>query len=233
MTSESAGKTEPWIEKYEAEYAYAYDKGGKLSRDLGVSGLPTAVLVDAQGVIQWKGHPSSLSDDIVSKHLDGALPLPLWEWPKEGKKVKKAVLKDELGKALAEAAKLGDAHKDLHEVIQGMITSRLESLEQAKEEGDWMRVEDSGKALAKAFSGLPQKETVDKILADLKADKDAQAVIAGQRKVVKLFKKDKIKRKDIPKMQKQLEAIVDKYPSTAAARDAQAGIKRLQEMKKR
>ena len=232
MTSESAGQTEPWIEKHGAKYAYAYDKGSKLSSALGVTGLPTAVLVDASGTVAWVGHPSSLNESIVEKHLDGALSKPVWEWSKKASKVKKAVLENELGKALSEVEKLGEEFTDIKTAIRGMIDGKLASVQAAKEAGDWMRVDDLGSGLKKAFSGLPELETVKTILADLKSDKAAQKVLAGQRKVAKIFSKE-IKRKDIPKMEKQLKAIAESNPLTAAARDANAGLKRLSGMKRK
>ncbi len=230
MTSESQGQTEPWIEKHKAAYAYAYDKGNKLSRELGVTGLPTAVLVDASGVIQWVGHPGSLNDSIVKEHLAGAVGKPLWEWPKDASKVKKAVLKGELGKALAEAEKLDEEHAEILAVVRGMIDSKLKAIQAAKEAGDWMRVDDMGDTLKKSFSGLPELDTVKVILDDLKADKDAQTILSAQRKVAKLFEKE-IKRKQIPKLKKELESIVEKHPGTAAERDALEGLKTLEAMR--
>lgn len=233
MTSETASLTDPWIEKHEAEFAYCYDKGNKLMQAVGANAYPTAILIDAAGVIQYIGSPGGINDSLVEKHLAGAVGKPLWEWPKETKKVKKAVLKNELGKALSEATKLGEPFAEYRIVVQGMIDSKLSSLEADSEAGDWLSVDKAGKSLMKAFSGLPQKEKVEEILDALKKDKSAQAVLAGQKKVAKIFDVDRIKRKDIPKMQKQLEAIAKKHPGTAADRDAKAGLKKLAELKRK
>ena len=65
VTSEGESQTEPWVESKGARYAYAYDRGGKLSRALGVTGIPNAVLVDPSGTILWQGNPGSLTNELV------------------------------------------------------------------------------------------------------------------------------------------------------------------------
>ena len=50
MTSEPAKPTEAWVEAQGAKYAYAYDKGGLMGK-VGASGYPSAVLVNASGVV--------------------------------------------------------------------------------------------------------------------------------------------------------------------------------------
>ena len=82
VTSEGAGSTEPWIDEKGARYAYAYDKGGQLSRWFGVSGIPHAALVDPMGEVVWTGHPGKLDSKLVEQSLAGALAKPVWAWPK-------------------------------------------------------------------------------------------------------------------------------------------------------
>ena len=72
VTSEGAGPTEKWVAKKKAAYAYGYDKGGALKRELGVTGIPAAFLVDPSGKIVWQGHPSSLSSNLIEEHIKGA-----------------------------------------------------------------------------------------------------------------------------------------------------------------
>ena len=232
MTSESEGSTEPWIEEHEAAYAYCYDKSGKFGRELGVTGLPTAVLVDPTGVIRWVGHPASLTESLVEEHLSGALPKPLFEWPKEAKKVRKAIEKRDLGKALEEAAKLDPEHSEYENIVRGLVTGRLASLKTARDDGDWLFVEQFGSELKKSFAGLPEQAEVVQILDALDADDAAKAILEAQEKVAKMFAKD-YKRKHIEKMEEELREIVGEHPGTAAERDAKRGLKRLADEKKR
>ena len=77
VTSETEKQTVSWIEKNGAEYAYGYDKGGKLKSALGVRGIPNAVLVNPSGKIVWQGHPTSLTASTVESALDGAITTPV------------------------------------------------------------------------------------------------------------------------------------------------------------
>ncbi len=49
------------------DYFPATDRGGKLSAEFGVQGIPHAVLINKSGEIVWEGHPMSLKDGDVEK----------------------------------------------------------------------------------------------------------------------------------------------------------------------
>ncbi len=51
------------------EYNVAIDKGGKLSAQFGISGIPQAFIVGKDGKIVWEGHPGSLTDAEIEKVL--------------------------------------------------------------------------------------------------------------------------------------------------------------------
>ena len=98
MTGESKEKTEPWVEKHGAKYAYAYDKGTKLFSALKCRGYPSAALVDPNWTVVWTGHPASLNDGLIEKHIGGASRTPVGinaiakTWPSEAAPVKKALM---------------------------------------------------------------------------------------------------------------------------------------------
>ncbi|MCP3915495.1 MAG: redoxin domain-containing protein [bacterium] len=230
VTGESKGQTEPWVEKHSMRYAYAYDKGLAGMSKLGMSGFPSAALIDASGTIVWQGHPSSLTDAIVEQHIVGALPTPAFEWPKAAKGVRKAFLKDQLGKALEAAAKMGDEGEDVHAAIQGVIESRTAQVERLFEEGDFLAVEETGEKTAKALDKLPERTRVDAVLEKLKGDDEAQVILKAQLKVRKTVP-EKIKKKNRTKVITALKKIAKKHPDTAAARDAERAIANVRSKK--
>ncbi len=155
VTGETKGQTEPWVEKHSMAYPFAYDKGLGVMSKLGLSGFPSAVLIDPSGTVVWSGHPSSLTDSTVEGVLAGALPQPAFEWPDSAKAVRKAFLKDDLAKALAAAIKLGEDGESVRAAVEGVIESRAAQIEKLYEEGDFLGVKESGAKTAKALGKLP------------------------------------------------------------------------------
>jgi len=232
VTSESPSQTEPWVAKHGMKYAYAYDKGSALFRGVGATGYPSAVLVDAKGTIVYAGHPASINDGVIEKALDGALSKPIFEWPKELGGVAKLIRKGDLGAAVAEVQKLGEAHADIAKAVQGMVAGRVTALEKARDAGDWLAVETSGKALLKGLGKLPEAEQVKAILDALDKDKGAQEILKAQEKIAKIFAGE-LKKNQFDKVQKDLDKIREDLPGTAAARDALAGLEKLKALRAR
>lgn len=235
VTSEAAGVTEKWAEEKGAEYAYAYDKGRKLSRWFGVSGIPDAALIDPSGEIVWRGHPGGLNGGIIEEHLAGALPKPLWEWPASAKGVSNALLKQQYAKALKAAAKLkGDDAEEILAIIRSMIASKVAGLKAAHEKGDFLGAQERGTNLQKQLSGLPEADEAAKILAAIKANKGAKAIIKAQKNVAKIAAEvaELRKNKDADKLTKKLKKIMEKYPETYAHEEAKVLTERVHKMRK-
>lgn len=61
------------IRKFQKEnpmdYPVATDTGGRLSEKLGVTGIPTAFLINKSGDIVWQGHPMSMPEAEIEKIL--------------------------------------------------------------------------------------------------------------------------------------------------------------------
>lgn len=201
-------------------------------RQVGATAFPSAVLVDPQGNIAYVGHPARITDEMVKSVLDGALSVPVYEWPKDCEKVAKALRKGKLADAVKGLAKIEEDHPEIAESVRGMVTGRVRSLERAAEEGDWLRVETLGADLSKALKKLPEGERVDEILKDLKGNKDAQAVLKAQKKVAKLVE-GPIKKAKYDRVKKDLQKIRDAFEGTAAERDARAALEKIKESKRR
>ncbi|MBI5364442.1 MAG: TlpA family protein disulfide reductase [Planctomycetes bacterium] len=221
VTDEGAKDTESFASATKMNYAYAYDKGGKLSSWAGVSGIPAAILLDPSGKVVWQGHPGSLSEDAIQKALVGALEKPLWDWPASAKDVRAALTKQAYSDALAKAAKLteADGGPAIQKAIQGIVAGKVAALKAAMTAGNFLAVSTTGAEIAKAVDGLPEKADVEKVLADLEANKDAKKVIQAQKKVAELRDKKWKKRElegAIADLKKMAKANAGNYAATEA-----------------
>lgn len=228
MTSESKSDTEPWIAKHKAAFPYAYEKGS-VSRFFQIAGLPHAVLVDATGKVVWRGHPAGLQSSVVESAVRGALPMPMWEWTGEAKPVRTALMAKQYAKALEAAAKLTEAHQGpaIRAAIQAQIEGRVAAMKADSEAGNFLDAHESAKALVKDLAGLPEAQEAQARATGLEADKEAQTVIAGQKKVRKIRDGELRKKKEIQKAIEDLEKLQDQYVGTHAAKEASELLERL------
>lgn len=226
MTDEGKGDTEKWIAAKGAKFAYGYDKGGKMSTFFGVTGIPHAVLIDASGTVVWRGNPGGLTNEIVEQHLAGALPTPIWEWPDSAKKVRTALQKRQFAKAIEEARALGEEGASITGALETMVKGKVAALKAAADSADWLTVEEGGKELVKELSGLAEAEEAEALLDRLKGDKAAQAVAGAQKEIRKLMS-GRIKKGDIPRIEKKLADIAGEFPNTGASRDAARALASL------
>ena len=235
MTSESESQTVPWIEKTGAKYPYAYDKGGKVSRFFGVSGIPHAILVDPGGKVVWRGHPASLEAGTIEPALAGALTKPLYAWPPAGKAVVKEIVQGDFAGALDKAAKIpeADGGPDIVAEIRGMIDTRLKAAEATLGEGNFYGALEQGEALVKGLKGLPEQERAQKVVDDVDAHPDAKQVLDAQKKIRKIRSKEPSKRKDVEKAMDEMKDIVKELPGTYAAKEASAYMDQLRELLRR
>ena len=227
MTSESEAKTEAWIDKHDAKYAYAYDRSGKLKSWFGVSGIPHAILVDPNGTIIWRGHPSTLKGSTVEEALNGALKVPSWEWPDSARAVRKALAKRKYAAAISAAERMGPEGGEILDAVRSVVSGRVKGLLAAYEKGDILSVLDRGKACQKDMAKLPEADEVKALLAKIKGDKQALSVAKAQRSIRKIFESRKIKKKDFSRHRKTLEKIHRDFTGTFAGEQAAAGLVRL------
>jgi len=220
------------VQKNSMRYAYAYDKGGKLKRFFGVEGIPHAVLIDANGMVAWSGHPAELQDSLLQQATSGALPKPLWEWTGAAKGVKTALVKHDYKSALDLAGKLApaDGGPEILGAIQGMVKSKVDSATAAQGKGDYLGAQSAALALQKELVGLPEAAQVGKIAADIAADKKALEVIKGQQKIAKIRAKEPSKQKEISAAVEDLQKLEKEYQGTYAETEAKALIGRLNDL---
>ncbi len=233
MTGEGKKDTEAWIESKHVSYAYAYDKGGKLAGKLGVSGIPHAFLVDAQGRIVWEGHPGELPDKAIESALEGALPKPLFDMPANAAGVKNALVKRNYAAALAEARKLGEGGDgaELVRIVQGLVTARVQGMNAALKDGDLLGAQESAEALEKQLEGLPEAGEPAKVQAAIKANKDADKILAAQKKVHAIGDQRLGKKAELEKALADLRRIAKDLPGSFPAREATGLADRLEKRK--
>jgi len=235
VTSETQEKTDPWVEELGGKYPYAYEKSRKLMTTLGLSGYPSAALIDSSGVVVWTGHPSGLKDAEIEKHLSGALSRPLFEWPKSAKAAAKAMAKGKLASAVKAAEKLRNDPDagTLHAELQAVAAGRVTSLRNALAAGNYLAVTDGVKRLKKQLKGLPEAKEVAAVGKELSAIKGHKSVVKAQKQVLKVISEKMGRKKDCQEVIDQLERIKKRHGDNAAGRDAAAQIPRFQAMLKR
>jgi hypothetical protein len=208
VTDETPEKTEPWIESKGAKHPYAYDDGGKLSSYFGIRGIPHSVLIDADGKVAFRGHPSEITADRLAKLLSSA-------WPGD---VRVPLKKSQYGKAMAAAEK--HAGKPYAARIKATIDGRVGQLEKVWKEGDYLTLETEGAYFRDAFEGLEAGKTIATMLDKLASDEKAQGALAAQKQIRELIQSG-IDELGVEGVKKALLEIKAKHANTAAAREAE------------
>ena len=230
LTSEGPEKTEHWIESKGAKYPYAYDKGGKLARGLGVRGIPAAVLVDPMGNVVWQGHPGGIKDAQIDALIHGALKKPVYTWPEDLSGARKAMVRGDLKKAL-EAAANSDSGQDsgVLAALEEMVNGRVAALKSAFDEGDMLTTHELAGRLSKELKGLPAADEVAAIKKALAKNREAKSIMKAQAKVRKLRDTPIGTRKDAAELLIKVEKLARKYDGNAAGREASAFADELRE----
>jgi len=207
VTDEAPDKTEPWIEKKGAKHPYAYDWSGELTGHFGVRSIPHSVLVDANGKVAFRGHPSEITEDKIAKLLGDV-------WPSD---VRGPLKKSEYAKALTAARKFEG--KPFAARIQKAVDRRVGLLEELWKEADYFALESEGAQYRTAFAGLDAGKTVVALLDKLKTDEKAQGGLAAQKRIRDLVENG-MEELGIEGIRKALLEIKEKHPDTAAYREA-------------
>lgn len=231
VTDEGESDTVKWIQNKGAQYAYAYDKGGKLARHFNIQGIPDAVLIDATGTVAWRGHPGALDEKTLEAALAGALPKPLYEWSPAAKGVKSAFQKRAYKSAIELAEKLPESEggAEIAKALRTLVSSRVENLKAAYGRGDFLGARGAATELAKDLVGLPELAEATRVLGDLAANKDAAEVIKGQEKVAKIRGSGISKRKEIEAAVESLQKLVKEHSGTIVEKEANDLIRQLRE----
>ena len=185
VTIDRKDKTEAWMVDNKVQYAIGYDKGGKYQNQLGITQVPEGLLIDPSGKVVWEGLPQDLESRAVEKALAGAFTTPMWDWTTNAKPVRVALAKHKYGEALSEANKLGaaDPGPAIAAEIQKLVTWHVDSLKALLDAGDLLRASEGADALAVELDGLPEVREAKKTQDAIKANKDAERIIRGQKSV--------------------------------------------------
>lgn len=234
MTSESESQTEPWVEDKGATYAYAYDKGGKFSKAMGVSGIPHAFLVSPDGTIVWEGHPASLDAATIEKNLEGVISKPLYEWTGGAKKAKQAFLKNDFAGALAAAAKLAEKDPfgtEIEGVLRSILAGRMQKIEEALKAGDVLKAYDGAKALSKGLKGMPEADTIKATLKRIAKEKDLKETLKVQEKLRDITAEEVRKKKEADAVMDKLEKLLKGHEGSFVGDQIEAKISEYRKLR--
>jgi len=223
VTTENMKKTAPWIEKTGAEYAYGRDPTGEIYRLFQIQSIPSAVLVDAYGTVQWTGRPTSLRGETIEGVLAGALPRPVWEWPEAARPLAEMLARSDYADALQAAATVpaldGVAFTD---VVRGRFTPLVARFEQLVTQADYGTALDLGTRLAKGLGSLPEGEKVVARVKELRDDPAIMRKINDQERIFQLETTMGTVRKpaDAQELRTEVAAFLDTKPGEDIERRA-------------
>jgi peroxiredoxin len=65
--NDSEAKAKKYVERFEIPYPVVFDTGSKITRKLGVKGVPTVIIVDKNGVIRYR---ANLAPENLGEHFE-------------------------------------------------------------------------------------------------------------------------------------------------------------------
>ena len=238
MTREDREPTEKWAADKGVEYGFAYDPSG-LMAELGISGIPHAVLVDPFGDIVWRGRPAELSSEILESALSKAIPSPMWSWPASAGALREAIAAEDLGRALELAGSLDLPQLEgVQELLSVRVDRAIARLELLVAEDDVLGASEAAGGLLAQLEGTEQGKRVAKLAERLSTEPRLLAIAEDQkelRRAEELWPEDSaaLKALDGATVNEALErvrAISARHETGAPARQAQAAAERLEKL---
>jgi thiol-disulfide isomerase/thioredoxin len=187
VTGEGAKKTEPWIRKRGAKYAYGYDPKGEVHGLFqvltpGGRGIPFAALVDPFGTVLWTGNPSGLNEELIERSLKGASERPVWQWPEEARGLARTLQRGDLAAAAKEAALLpspgGTGSFDAPALVRERIAAHLAQFERLVADRDYREGLDFGARLVGDLGDLPEAARLAARITEVGADPEVKETLA-------------------------------------------------------
>lgn len=100
ISDEPADTVRGFKDKTEMNYATAVDTQDRMSKQVGVQGIPHVLIIDTQGVVRWQGFPYSANDRLTEQTIERLLKAD----PVVGKRrIERAEKAEKEGKAEAKA----------------------------------------------------------------------------------------------------------------------------------
>lgn len=229
MTDEDEGKVEDYIEEHGIRYPIVIEESRRSRQQIGVSGIPNAVLVDPKGTIVWRGHPASFQEDALQEALRGAR-VPGVELPREIRSVQRKLDREQYGRAWT------DLKRDLDggrlegeaETVARELVTRIEkeaadlyaTATKALAEKDYYLAMMSLERLADAYEGVHEPEAVDEKLSELRSDSEVRKAVKAGEKLVQAQEYDRAK--EYEKAYRSYQSIAKSYDGTRAGEIAAA-----------
>jgi peroxiredoxin len=230
-SEEDRRKTEEWIRTRGVRYAWAWDPKARTSSWFGVTGIPHGVLLDPDGTIVWRGHPSQLRDETIEQVLARSVSEPFWRWTGPRAPVRDALEANDYGRAIAAARALesSDGHV-LVEALRARIVRRMDSIHAAREAENFLQVEALARVAASDFRGLPEGDEAASLLRALEGDRDAQRIMSGQRAFAAIeFQARSVQARSYARsLILKLQELSTRHQGTVVAKDADLLARRLQ-----
>jgi len=226
LSDEGAAVVGKFVEEQGLQYPVGIDGGGKTGRSYGVTGYPTAFVIDADGEVTWRGHPGNhqeLVDAVeAARKNSGFIELPKDLDPKL-EKVAEALADQELGTAhkWAQAlsaendATVAEQAKDVVAKIEALVQSRHDRADALLEKGAYYDALCLMEKLAEKLDGSDLADAAEdraKAIGKDPAAKDDLKAGESFQKALKMAAQGKDEQ-----FQKSLQSILKKYPDTQVA----------------
>jgi hypothetical protein len=187
VTNEPGKLVEKYVADNKVEYPIFIEKSFKSSSALGVTGYPSAYLIDPAGTVVWSGHPASLPEAEIEKALKNARP-PMVKLPASLKPLEKLLERHEYGKVHESlkgmlAGKLDDesmkAGQDLQTSLEADAKATMAAADQLQQDKDFAAAGAKYESLVKQYAGVPGSEGADVKLKELQANPEAKKSMAA------------------------------------------------------
>jgi hypothetical protein len=199
-------------------------------------GIPHCWVLDPEGKCIFKGHPNSVTVEMVGEWVKDFGPIKLErEVAKDLQDVAETFNKGEYGKALVAAQKAGAASEDeqvkadakfIEEQAQEHVDGYTRRMEAARTAGDLVKLSKLMEEAAARFKGSEQGDKWDGEAKELVKSKEYKDTLKAQEALDEL--KPKLEDMKGSKARKDLEKIAKKYPDTKAGKEAAELAKRYE-----
>jgi len=239
MTDEDKSKIEPFAKQMGMNYVVA--GGSQTAGQYGVSGIPTAFVIDTAGNVAWGGHPMDKGFvDALEEQLKKAPPKTTSTSPASLDDVTSALQHGQYGRAatLLERIEVPEGNaavksrvERIKKTLLDKAPARLTAGEKALATKEYYKASEAFEDVALMAPGSPQAEKAAEHLKALMADDAIKAEIdKGREKAAadSLANALKLEKKASPVATvKALEELVERFPGTQAAEEAAKKLETL------
>lgn len=232
VSDEPEAKVKPYLEANKVEYLI----GTGVNTGYTPRGIPHAWLVDANGQVVWKGHPSGMTSAIIEEHLANVRLVPTFDdLPRELQKAARLLDAGKFGQGLKELEKAPQDDPAIAEAAKAAIekaesygkgqSSRADAL---AAEGLYKEAMELLDTLEEGFKGHAIGDDAKAKLGAWKKDRTVKTELEGHALLDKGEALEKAGQK--PHAAKLYRSIVDgrKFEGTKCREKAEARLKALE-----